>query len=108
MFGIRAESVLNDPDRILLTAGWPRLPEGAALDAHQWRVRPTDIDDDVRVLGRWGDGSAAVLLKPHKAGGALYLATDPYLSADRDRDGHWRGFLGAVLNREVLKDLSKA
>lgn len=108
VFGIRAESVLNDPDRILLTAGWPRLPEGAALDAHQWRVRPTDIDDDVRVLGRWGDGSAAVLLKPHKAGGALYVATDPYLSADRDRDGHWRGFLGAVLNREVLKDLSKA
>ena len=108
VFGIGAESVLNDPDRILLTAGWPRLPEGAALDAHRWRVRPAEIDDDVRVLGRWGDGSAAVILKPHRAGGALYMATDPYRSADRDRNGHWRDFLKAVLDREVLKDLSKA
>ena len=108
VFGIRKESVLNDPDRILLTAGWPHLPEGAALEAHQWRVRPGEIDDDVRVIGRWGDGSAAILLKPHKDGGALYMGTEPYLSADRDRDGHWRGFLRAVLNREVLKRLSKA
>ncbi|MYK97355.1 MAG: hypothetical protein F4014_00670 [Gemmatimonadetes bacterium] len=108
VFGIRAESVLNDPDRILLTAGWPDLPEGAALDAHQWRVRPAEIDDDVRVIGRWGDGSPAVILKPHKAGGALYMGTDPYRSADRDRNGHWCGFLKAVLDREVLKRLSKA
>ena len=108
LFGIRKESVLNDPDRILLTAGWPHLPEGAALDAHRWRVRPEETDDDVRVIGRWGDGSAAVLLKPHKDGGALYVGTDPYLSADRDRDGDWRGFLRAVLDREVLKRLSGA
>ncbi len=106
VFGIRSESVLNDPDRILLTDGWPDLPEGAALEAHQWRVRPAEIDEDVRVIGRWGDGSAAVLLKPHKNGGALYLGTEPYLSAARDRDGHWREFLRAVLNREVLKRLS--
>ncbi|MDE2727118.1 MAG: hypothetical protein OXI19_03790 [Gemmatimonadota bacterium] len=108
VFGIQAESVLNDPDRILLTAGWPDLPEGAALDAHQWRVRPAEIDDDVRVIGRWGDGSPAVILKPHKDGGALYIGTDPYRSADRDRNGHWRGFLKAVLDREVLRRLSKA
>lgn len=107
VFGIRKESVLNDPDRILLTAGWPDLPEGAALDAHQWRVRPAEIDEDVRVIGRWGDGSPAVLLKPHKNGGALYMGTEPYLSAHRDRNGPWRGFLRAVLNREVLKRLSR-
>lgn len=108
VFGMRTESVLNDPDRILLTAGWPRLPEGAALDAQQWRIRPAEIDDDVRVIGRWGDGSAAVLLKPHKDGGALYMGTDPYQSADRDPIGHWRGFLRAVLNREVLRQLVRA
>ena len=108
VFGIRRESVLNDQDRILLTAGWPDLPEGAALDAHQWRIRPAETDEDVRFIGRWGDGSPAVLLKPHKDGGALYMGTDPYRSADRDRDGHWRGFLRAVLNREVLRRLSRA
>ena len=108
VFGIRKESVLNDPDRILLTAGWPRLPEGAALDAHQWRVRLEETDDDVRVIGRWGDGSAAVILKPHKDGGALYVGTGPYLSAARDRNGPWRGFLRAVLDREVLRGLSRA
>ncbi len=108
VFGIRKESVLNDPDRILVTAGWPHLPEGVALDAHRWRVRSEETDDDVRVIGRWGDGSAAVLLKPHKDGGALYIGTEPYLSADRDRNGDWRGFLRAVLDREVLKHLSKA
>ncbi len=106
VFGIRQESALNDPDQILLTVGWPDLPEGAALDTHHWRVRPVEVDDDVRVIGRWGDGSAAVVLKPHKGGGALYMGTDPYKSADRDRDGHWRGFLRAILNREVLKRLA--
>lgn len=108
LFGMRAESVLNDPDRILLTAGWPDLPEGAALEAQRWRVRPSEIDDDVRVIGRWGDGSAAVILKPHKNGGALYMGTDPYRSAVEYRNGHWRGFLKAVLNREVLRRLARA
>lgn len=107
LFGIRRESVLNDPDRILLTAGWPRLPEGAALEAHQWRVRSEEIDEDARIIGRWGDGSPAVTVKPHKNGGAMYIGTEPYLSADADRNGQWRGFLRAVLDREVLKRLSR-
>lgn len=108
VFGIQRESVLNDPDRILLTDGWPQLPEGAALDAHRWRVCAAEFDEDARVIGRWGDGSAAVILKPHKDGGALYVGTEPYLSADRERNGQWHRFLRAVLNREVLKRLSRS
>ncbi len=106
VFGIRNESTLNDPDRILLTSGWPYLEEGAVLDACQSRIRPTECDDDVRVLGKWGDGSAAVVTKPHGKGGAVYVGTDLYLAADRHPDGGWRGFLQAILNRRVLKSLT--
>ena len=106
LFGIRQESVLNDPDRILLTSGWPHLEEGAVLNAYQSRVRPTECDDDVRVLARWGDGSAAVVIKPHGKGGAVYVGTDLYLTAERDQNGGWHGFLRDILNRRVLKSLS--
>ena len=106
LFGMKRERAINDPDRILLTSGWPHLREGAVLDACHSRFRPTECDDDVRVLAKWGDGSPAVVIKPHGKGGALYVGTDLYHAVEPDQDDGWRGFLKDILNRRVLKGLS--
>ena len=106
VFGIRSESVLNDPDRILISCGWPHLQEGAVLGACHARVRLDECDDDAGVLAKWGDGSPAVLIKPHGKGGAVYVGTDPYAAAEREQNSGWRAFLTALLNRRVLKSLS--
>lgn len=104
LFGIQQESALAHPDRILLTDGGPDIPEGADLDTALYRMRITAFDDDVRILGRWGDGAAAIIFKPHGKGGALYIGTGAYQAVlASDKHSNWQRFLSAVTVPETLQ-----
>jgi hypothetical protein len=81
MLGVREERALANEDRILLTGPLPGLAEGTSLATAWNRIRLTAMEDPMRVLGRWGDGAPAIVLKPHGKGGSLYIGTDPYQAA---------------------------
>ena len=106
LFGMQQEKGLPNPDRILLTAGWPEVPEGADLGTTWHRTSVTAFDDDIQVLGRWGDGSAAIILKPHGKGGALYIGTNPYQAAmEEDRHSNWQSFISSIVEPDALQQL---
>jgi|AP95_1055475.scaffolds.fasta_scaffold07700_2 hypothetical protein len=106
LFGMQQEKGLSHPDRILLTAGWPEVQEGADLSTTWHRTSVTAFDDDIQVLGRWGDGSAAIILKPHGKGGALYIGTNPYQAAmEEDRHSNWQSFISSIVEPDALQQL---
>lgn len=107
LFGIQKETVLPHPDQILLTTGWPDALKGVDLITAWYRTSVTAFDEDVQVLGCWGDGSAAIILKPHGKGGALYIGTNPYQAAmEADCRSNWGPFISSIAEPEVLQLLT--
>jgi|GEM_PF-1525020 hypothetical protein len=107
LFGIQKEAILPHPDQILLTSGWPEGLKGVDLSTAWYRTRITVFDEDIQVLGCWGDGSAAIILKPHGKGGALYIGTNPYQAAmEADRHSDWGPFISSIVQPEVLQQLT--
>ena len=108
LLGIQQESPIFHDDRILLDVGFEHLPEGASLAPAWYRSRLTELDDNVRVLGKWGDESPAILVTPHGKGGAFYIGTDPYRAAlPSENRTDWRRFLQAISDPEILRDLAE-
>ncbi|MBM3262294.1 MAG: hypothetical protein FJY97_02555 [candidate division Zixibacteria bacterium] len=81
LFGLQKAEESENEDHILLAVSLPWLAEGTLLETACRRVRATGVDGQTRVLGRWGDGTPAMLLKRHGKGGGLYIGTDPYQAA---------------------------
>jgi hypothetical protein len=105
MFGIEDEEPMLHDDRILLGVSIGQLSEGASLPSAWFRSRLTTLRDDVRILGRWGDGSPAITLTGHGKGGVLYVGTDLYRSAAQ-ADTDWTLFLEAGSDTDTLKELA--
>ena len=100
----KLQVMLHD-DRILLGVSIGQLSEGASLPSAWFRSRLTTLRDDVRILGRWGDGSPAITLTGHGKGGVLYVGTDLYRSAAQ-ADADWTLFLEAGSDTDTLKELA--
>lgn len=106
LFGIQEEKRLIHDDRILLDVDLTYLPGAVSLSTAWQRIALMRLDEDVRVLGRWGDHTPAIILKPHGRGGALYIGTDPYRAAMwSDGRADWSRFLRSVVDPYTLKNM---
>lgn len=105
IFGIEDEELMLHDDRILLGVSIDPLSEGASLPSAWFRSRLTKLRDEVRILGRWGDGSPAITLTRHGKGGVLYVGTDLYRSAAQ-AGTDWELFLKASSDTDTLKVLA--
>lgn len=108
LFGIQQESPRANEDRILISnAGLPYLTDGTSLATAWNRIGLTELDDSVRVLGRWGDGVPAIVLRPLGKGGSLYIGTNPYQAAlTRGNAAEWGQFFRSIADSEWVKTQS--
>lgn len=107
LFGLQQETAIVHDEHILLDVELPYLPGDASLSTAWYRTRLTELDEGVRVLGRWGDHTPAIILTSHGKGGALYIATNPYRAAlsSGSREDWLRFFRSIVEQPDVFKDL---
>lgn len=105
LFGIQEESPLANEDRILISnPGLPYLTDGTSLATAWNRIQLTRLDDSVRILGRWGDGVPAIVLRPLGKGGSLYIGTNPYQAAMMlGNAAEWGQFFRSIADLEWLK-----
>jgi hypothetical protein len=70
---ITLDAVLQSPNESLEAR--PRAVAAAKINAIAFKQRLTPAGNDVQVLGRWSDGSAAVTMRPHGKGNAFAVGT---------------------------------
>lgn len=105
LFGVQEESLLANEDRILISdASLPYLMKGASLATAWNRTGLTRLDDSVRVLGRWGDGAPAIVLRAWGKGGSLFIGTNPYQAAmTLENAADWGQFFRSIADLEWIK-----
>ncbi len=97
VFGIHEEESFPEEDRITLSQRMDTLPEGTQLTSYYKRIRVTKADDRSKIVGRWSDGSPAIIETPIGRGRSIYVGTNLYWAAlYPDPDPRWNTFLKSL------------
>ena len=96
IFGIREEETFWHEDSVRLDKKVGPLEKGYEMPSF-WERRRLKPADTAEILGKWSDGTAAIIANNLRKGRCIYIGTEPYKAVLYRQADQWVRFIQALL-----------